>query len=181
MIFAFRLIIYPIVGSLLGFITNFIAIKLLFRPRNKILGIQGLLPKRKHEIAERAGEIINNYLVNSEEIRKKINKEKFQEAIERFIEKNNKFWDIPILKRTVKNILVSILIDKDGYFNKKVIESFIDEGMVSGIVKQKINEFDVTALESLMKRASGPEIKFIIFSGAALGFIIGLAEAFISI
>ena len=82
-----KFIVYPLVGSLLGFITNFIAIKLLFRPKNKTLGIQGLLPKRKSEIAKRAGEIINDYLVNSEEIRKKINKDKLHEAIERFIEK----------------------------------------------------------------------------------------------
>ena len=180
--FSLKFIVYPLVGSLLGFITNFIAIKLLFRPKKKTLGIQGLLPKRKSEIAERAGEIINDYLVNSEEIRKKINKDKLYQAIERFIEKNkNTFWDIPILKKTVINILSSLLIDKDGYFNKRVIESFIDEGMVSGIVKQKINEFDVTALESLMKKASAPEINFIILTGAVLGFIIGLAEAFISL
>ena len=180
--FSLNFIVYPIVGSLLGFITNFIAIKLLFHPKKKTLGIQGLLPKRKSEIAERAGEIINDYLVNSEEIRKKINKDKLHEAIERFIEKNmNSFWDIPILKKTVMSILSSLLIDKDGYFNKRVIESFIDEGMVSGIVKQKINEFDVTALESLMKKASGPELNFIILTGAVLGFIIGLAEAFISL
>lgn len=59
-----RFIVYPIVGSFLGFITNFIAIKLLFRPKKKVFGIQGLLPKRKSEIAERAGRIVNDYLVN---------------------------------------------------------------------------------------------------------------------
>lgn len=177
-----RFLIYPVVGSLLGFITNFIAIKLLFRPKKKLLGIQGLLPKRKSEIAERAGEIVNSYLVNSEEIRKQIDKDKLHEAIEKFIEKNkNKLWELPLLKGVIKNIIVSLLIDKDGYFNKRVIESFIDEGMVSEIVEQKINEFDISALESLIKKASGPELNFIIFSGAALGFIIGLAEAIIDL
>ncbi len=177
-----RFLIYPVVGSLLGFITNFIAIKLLFHPKKKLLGIQGLLPKRKSEIAERAGEIVNSYLVNSEEIRKQIDKDKLHEAIEKFIEKNkNKLWEFPLLKGVIKNIIVSLLIDKDGYFNKRVIESFIDEGMVSEIVEQKINEFDISVLESLIKKASGPELNFIIFSGAALGFIIGLAEAIIGL
>jgi len=177
-----RFLIYPVVGSLLGFITNFIAIKLLFRPKKKLLGIQGLLPKRKSEIAERAGEIVNSYLVNSEEIRKQIDKDKLHEAIEKFIEKNkNKLWEFPLLKGVIKNIIVSLLIDKDGYFNKRVIESFIDEGMVAEIVEQKINEFDISALESLIKKASGPELNFTIFSGAALGFIIGLAETIIGL
>ncbi len=177
-----KFIVYPVVGSMLGFITNFIAIKLLFRPKKKTLGIQGLLPKRKSAIAQRAGEIVNGYLVNSEELRKKIDKTKLNEAVDRFVEKYRyKFWDVPILKSVVKRILISILIDKDGYFSRRVIESIIDEGMVSGIVQQKINEFDVSTLESLMKKASGPEINFIIFTGAVLGFIIGLAEAFLGL
>jgi len=67
-----RYIIYPVIGSALGSLTNYIAIKLLFRPRRKMFGIQGLLQKRKPEIAERAGQIVNSYLVNSEEIRKQI-------------------------------------------------------------------------------------------------------------
>jgi uncharacterized membrane protein YheB (UPF0754 family) len=177
-----KFLVYPVVGSMLGFITNFIAIKLLFRPKKKTLGIQGLLPKRKAAIAQRAGDIVNGYLVNSEELRKKIDKTKLNEAVDRFVEKYGyKFWDVPILKSVVKKILISILIDKDGYFSRRVIESIIDEGMVSGIVQQKINDFDVSALESLMKKASGPEINFIIFTGAVLGFIIGLAEAFLGL
>jgi len=147
-----------------------------------MLGIQGLLPKRKSEIAQRAGAIVNDYLVNSEEIRKRMDREKLEKAVGTYLEKNsNKLWDIPILKGTVKKIIVTLLIDRDGYFNRKVIEAIIDEGMVSGIVEQKINEFDVTMLESLIKKASGPEINFIIFSGAALGFIIGIVEAFIGL
>lgn len=175
-----RFFIYPIVGSLLGFITNFIAIKLLFRPKKKRLGIQGLLPKRQSELAERAGSIVNEYLVNSEEIRRKIDRDKLHQSIDKFLEKNKvKLWDIPILKSTIKTIISSLFLDRDGYFNRNIIEAIIDEGMVSRIVEQKINEFDITALEALIKKASGPEINFIIFSGAALGFIIGLAEAFI--
>jgi uncharacterized membrane protein YheB (UPF0754 family) len=176
-----RFFIYPAVGSLLGFITNFIAIKLLFRPKKKTLGIQGLLPKRKGVIAKRAGDIVNEYLVNSDEIRKKIDRDKLHDAIGRFMEKNKIVpWDIPIVKKAVNRIVVALLIDKDGYFNKKVINAVIDEGMVSGIVEKKINDFDVNEIEDLIKKASGPEINFIIFTGAILGFIIGLAEAFIT-
>ncbi len=177
-----RFIVYPLVGSFLGFITNFIAIKLLFRPRKKVLGVQGLLPKRKPDIAERAGRIINDYLVNSEEIRKQLDEVKLSAAIDTYIEKNgNLILDIPILKGTLKRFALSILIDGDGYFKRKVLESVIDGGMVSNIVQQKINEFDVSVLEKLVKNASGPEINFIMLSGACLGFVIGLTQAFIGL
>ncbi|KPJ86616.1 MAG: hypothetical protein AMS17_11670 [Spirochaetes bacterium DG_61] len=176
-----RYIIYPVIGSALGSLTNYIAIKLLFRPRRKMFGIQGLLQKRKPEIAERAGQIVNSYLVNSEEIRKQIDAAHLQQAVERFLEKNNNvLLDLPIMKKVIKKIFSALLLDSDGYFSKKVIESIIDHDMVSGIVRQKINDFDVASIESLFKKASGPEINFIILSGAILGFIIGLVEAFIS-
>lgn len=182
-----RFIVYPVAGSLLGFITNFIAIKLLFHPRKKIFGVQGLLPKRQSDIAARAGNIVSDHLVNSEAIRTRIDKEKLLAAIDQFLDKNKqKMFGIPLsslsfMRGTVKAIIASLLIDRDGYFNRRIIESFIDEGMVSGIVEQKVNSFDVGVLERLIKKAGGPEINFIIFSGAILGFIIGLAEAFIGL
>ena len=182
-----RFFIFPAAGSLLGFITNFIAIKLLFHPRKKILGIQGLLPKRQPEIATRAGNIVNDHLVNSEEIRTRIDKKKLLSAIDRFLEKNDgKVLGLPVtnlsfMRQTMKQIIVSLLIDKDGYFSRRIIESVIDEGMVSEIVEQKINSFDTDLLERLVKKASGPEINFIILTGAILGFLIGLAEAFLAI
>ena len=45
-------IILPLTGFIIGYFTNWLAIKLLFWPRKKILGIQGIVPKRKEQIAE---------------------------------------------------------------------------------------------------------------------------------
>ena len=148
---------------MLGFITNFIAIKLLFHPRKKILGVQGLLPKRQADIAARAGSIVSDHLVNSEAIRTRIDKDRLLGAIDGFLDKNKqKMFGIPLsslsfMRPTVKAVIASLLIDSDGYFNRKIIESFIDESMVSDIVEQKINSFDIVVLEKLIKKAGGPE------------------------
>jgi len=177
-----RFLVYPAVGSFLGFITNFIAIKLLFRPKKKFIGIQGLLPKRKLEIARRAGDIVNDYLVNSEELRKQIDKNRLEEAVERYIERHGgKILDLPLVGDTLKKLSSTLLIDRDGYFSRKVIEAIIDEDMVSSIVRQKISEFDVGDLEKIVKNASGPEIRFILLTGAVVGILIGLAQAFIGL
>jgi len=175
-----RFVVYPLIGTFLGFITNFIAIKLLFRPRKKIFGIQGLLPKRKMEIAKKAGEIVNEYLVNSNDIRKELDRTTLERAVDNYLNKNKSpLWDIPIMRKIAKTIIVTFLIDNDGYFSRKVIESIIHNEMVSNIVKKKIEDFDISQLESLVKKASGHEINFIIITGAILGFLIGLFEAFI--
>ncbi len=177
-----RFLVYPAVGSFLGFITNFIAIKLLFRPKKKVIGIQGLLPKRKMEIAQRAGDIVNDYLVNSEELRKRVDRKRLEQAVEKYIERHGgKMLDLPLVGETLKKLSTTLLIDRDGYFNRKIIEAIIDEDMVSGIVRQKISEFDVGVLEKLVKKASSPEIRFILLTGAVVGFIIGLAQALIGL
>lgn len=175
-------IIYPVIGAFVGAFTNAVAIKLLFWPRRPFLGIQGLLPKRRSEIAQRAGELVNGYLVNSEAIRRRIDRRRLDESIDRFLSKSgSRLWDVPLMKRGVKKVILSVLLDKDGFFNKNVIESFIDEGMVSGIVEQKIAELDLHELESLTRKASGPELRFIVLSGGILGFLVGVAEVFITL
>ena len=80
-----RFLVYPLLGAFVGYITNYLAIKLLFRPKRRVLGIQGLLPKRKAEIAKRAGEVVNSYLVNREAIRLKIDTRRLDEGIDRFL------------------------------------------------------------------------------------------------
>jgi uncharacterized membrane protein YheB (UPF0754 family) len=53
----YKLILIPLIGFIIGYSTNYIAIKMLFHPRNKILGIQGILPKRRKQLAQRIGDV----------------------------------------------------------------------------------------------------------------------------
>lgn len=52
-----KIIAMPLIGFVIGYFTNYLAIKMLFYPRKKILGIQGILPKRKKEIAKRIADV----------------------------------------------------------------------------------------------------------------------------
>lgn len=52
-----KIILIPVIGALIGLITNWIAVKMLFYPRKKIFGIQGVIPKRKKDIAKRIGDV----------------------------------------------------------------------------------------------------------------------------
>jgi len=59
-----------LLASIVGFYTNFIAIKMLFRPsRPTIFGRQGLIPKKQPELAQRLGEGINEHFFNAREIK----------------------------------------------------------------------------------------------------------------
>ena len=66
----FIILILSLVGGIIGWLTNILAIKLMFRPINPmkipILNIEilGLIPKRKNEIAENIGEVVATELLS---------------------------------------------------------------------------------------------------------------------
>ena len=81
-------------GNLAGVlrrVTNYVAIKMLFRPYKEInLGlfkIQGLLPKRKHEIGESIAEVIQTELVSLQEILKSLDGEKIEKEMSAVIDR----------------------------------------------------------------------------------------------
>ena len=70
-------IIAPLLGGVIGYITNDIAIRMLFRPHTAkyILGIHipftpGIIPKEKGRIAEAIGGVISENLMNKEVLEK---------------------------------------------------------------------------------------------------------------
>ncbi len=53
----YKILLLPILGFIIGYFTNYLAVKMLFHPKNKIFGIQGVLPKRKEILAKKIGDI----------------------------------------------------------------------------------------------------------------------------
>ena len=63
----------PLIGALIGYCTNYIAVKMLFRPRHekyffghKVPLTPGAIPKGKTRLAKSVGDVISNHLVTSE-------------------------------------------------------------------------------------------------------------------
>ena len=89
-------IIAPLLGGVIGYITNDIAIRMLFRPHTAkyIFGIHipftpGIIPKEKGRIAEAVGGVISENLMNKEVLEKYLLSEdmvgKVRSAVEEFI------------------------------------------------------------------------------------------------
>src|SRR5262245_918503 len=64
--------ITPFVSALIGWLTNFIAIKMLFRPRHPrfVFGLllQGVIPRRQRDLALKIGEVVEEELLKSEDL-----------------------------------------------------------------------------------------------------------------
>lgn len=89
-------IIAPLLGGVIGYITNDIAIRMLFRPHTAkyIFGIHipftpGIIPKEKGRIAEAVGGVISENLMNKEVLEKYLLSEdmigKVRSSVEEFI------------------------------------------------------------------------------------------------
>ncbi len=75
----------PMVGAFIGYLTNRVAIRMLFRPLKawRIFGFRvpmtpGVIPSKRHELAVNMGEVVGDHLLTSKEIGKGLQQEVFQ-------------------------------------------------------------------------------------------------------
>lgn len=78
----------PVVGTIIGYGTNYVAVKMLFRPKKeiKIWGhtlpfTPGAIPKGRDRLARSIGEIVGKNLVTEEDIKSKLLSETAQNAV----------------------------------------------------------------------------------------------------
>lgn len=92
---AFLIIIFMmIIGALIGGVTNVIAVKMLFHPfktyyifNKRVPFTPGLIPKRRAEIADKIGQVIEEHLLTESMIQSKLNATATRTAIEEVVQK----------------------------------------------------------------------------------------------
>lgn len=77
----------PIIGAIIGYCTNYIAVKMLFYPRKEIRVFghvlpftPGAIPKGKPRLAKAVGNVVANTLLTEEDIKEKVFSTELQEA-----------------------------------------------------------------------------------------------------
>ncbi len=185
----------PFIAALIGWFTNYIAIKMLFHPRKEkkflFLKFQGIFPKRQKELAKKLGEIVSTELFSAKDVQETLKDITASPTIKEVIEKNLEsaiyqklpeaipmiaMFLSPQLVEKVKGALVSnidqMLKDLVGEIGDK-LENVLD---VNGIVEKKVNDFSSDKLEEILFQIMKKEFKFVEIIGAILGFIIGLIQ-----
>ncbi|MCA1928052.1 MAG: DUF445 family protein, partial [Calditerrivibrio sp.] len=74
----------------MGYFTNYLAIKMLFRPHKRrwySLGWQGVIPRNRGKLAKEIGKLVGNELLQEKDILKSIKNEQFQSILSDFIRK----------------------------------------------------------------------------------------------
>ena len=146
----------PIAGAVIAYVTNVIAIKMLFRPLNeiRIFGIRvpftpGVLPKQRKKLAQSIGAMVERELITAEVIRGRLEHLDVQGvscAVSQFLRRD----DIHRELESKGRILLRNIFLKLNTFQR----FFISAGQYDMSLEQKMPEIIdelITALESLLK------------------------------
>lgn len=189
-----RLIILALIGALIGWMTNVIAIKLMFRPIEPVrilwtpIKIQGLIPKRKAEIAKSIGDIINDELISIEDIATKLIQDMDKKEVVALIKDkilavaNEKMPSmIPsmfkgMILQTVENMILENGEEMVQELGEQLSHKAIAAINISEMVELRINTYNFVKIEEMVLKIAKKELKHIEILGGVIGFAIGLLQ-----
>ncbi len=185
------------VGAIIGWITNILAIKMLFRPLKPIkipfinMELQGLIPKRRLEIAKNISQTIENELISTTEI------------LHEFLTEDRKKELLALIKLRLVSVIsiklpllipsaikgkiidyINDQIEQEGLplldsIIEEIVKKVNDEIKIGDMVEKKLNDFDLLKIEEIILGISSNELKHIEVLGGVLGFFIGLIQGLI--
>jgi len=189
-------VLLALVGGVIGWVTNILAIKLMFRPINPIkipiinFEIVGLIPKRKNEIAKNIGEVVAKELLSIDDIINSAitedDKIMFSQLVKNKIRKlvAEKMDFIPAPFRMMVQAPVDNIIEEevDGALKEiegEVIDHIKNRVDIEKLVAEKINELDLQEFERIIISVAKKELKHIEVLGFILGAAIGIVQGLV--
>jgi len=185
------------IGAGIGWFTNRIAIRMLFRPQDPLripvlgISIQGLIPRRRQEIAGSIGQVVDRELVSIEEIvlglAAEKNRDEIIDTIKRKVEVITKSRLPVLLPEYIKDLIADYIKDIVDQQANLVINELVEniihkaarEMNLRQMIEDKINQFDLGKLEKIILSVADRELKHIEYLGAFIGFLVGIAQAFL--
>ena len=183
----------PAISGIIGWSTNWIAVKMIFRPirERRILGIrvQGLIGKRQQELASAIGRVVGEHLVEHKDIVRALNKLDFGAVFSGVLDRGlapkvKELRGLPLIGGfltesrvdDIKNSIVQgILAHKEAVLDE--VERGLEKGLdVPRLVQQKVATFAIEKLERMILDVASRELRAIEVLGGVLGVLIGLVQ-----
>jgi uncharacterized membrane protein YheB (UPF0754 family) len=197
---SYGLLLIPFIAAFIGWFTNWIAIKMLFHPRQpkKILWftIQGIFPKRQQQFAEKLGKLVSEELLSFADIEQKItnpeNLKKIMPHIEGHIDgflRVKLAQQMPVISMFIgdktinelKSVFTAELETLFPVIMKNYMGQLQQDLDLEQIVIEKVAGFSSDKLEMVLKAIMAKEFRFVEILGGVLGFIIGVLQVLLSL
>lgn len=189
-----KLFLIPLLSAFIGWITNVIAIRLLFYPRQPwrlpLIGweLQGLLPRRQADLARDIGVIIEQELLSLENLLEKVRNPEVQghviEAISNAVIgrfRNSVPAFVPaFLVRLAEDNIYSFLQREAPVVLEQVMSevstALKNDVSIGAMIEERLREYEIGDLERLVIQVAARELRWIEWLGGVLGFFIGLVQ-----
>jgi len=143
----------PVIGAGIGYITNWVAVKMLFKPikeykigRFRIPFTPGIIPKNKERISLAIAQVISENLLNEETLKKQLLSDDVKQRVRNHV--------VDVLNGLTENDkivedAICLYVEKDRFdtdlnrFNDNVSESIfntVKEANLGELIQEKINE-----------------------------------------
>ncbi|MCA8949871.1 MAG: DUF445 family protein [Planctomycetes bacterium] len=183
----------PAIGALIGLSTNWLAVKMIFRPvkpvRLVFFRLQGLVPRRQRDLAKAIGRVVGNHLVEHKDIVRGLNKLDFEGILGVVLDKGlapkvQELRNLPLIggfltEQRVGDIRNAIVAGVMAH--REEVLDHVEKGLAAGlnvpeVVEEKVAAFAVDKLERLILEVANRELRAIVWLGGVLGALIGLAQ-----
>ena len=193
-------IITLLLSTFTGWVTTWIAVKMLFHPRRPIklpgYTLQGIFPKNQRLIAEKLGQVVGKELLSFDEIEQKVtnpeNLQKLKPEIEAHIDGflNNRLKEVfPMLsmfigEKTISQLKEAFLLELENLFPilmKTYMNKLQQDLDLEKIVTEKVAAFSSEKLENILLQITKREFKFLEFIGGFFGLLIGIVQVILAV
>lgn len=113
-----KYLIAAIIGAVIGYLTNYIAIKMIFRPYNekRIFGVRipftpGLIPKERFRIAKSVGKTVGEHLITEDDIVDSLCNKEIEESLEKWV--NDELEIVIKERKTINDYVDKLNLDLD--------------------------------------------------------------------
>lgn len=182
-------------GGFHGWLTNWLAVRLLFRPRARWrvlgIGIQGVLPRRREALIRSIAAAVEREFLSGPKLLDLMNTPAIVERLEaatlgqarlRVGDLLPGFIPTALRERVMSAVSEAIareVVPWAERFLREAQSSAIPEGAIAALVVERLSAYDEAELEAMIIRLAGRELRFIEFFGLAMGLVIGLIQGLI--
>lgn len=157
-----KIIIPILVGAAIGYTTNWIAIKMLFKPyyKKQFAGIHvpftpGLIPKERGRIAKNIGDSVGSYLLTPEVVMKSLSEGRLDEYIINWVESNME--RLKKEDRSIKSFMIKFEKENSEKIIK-IVKKRVGEIILDQLRKEESKQSIIAVVESHILYSSSEKI-----------------------
>ncbi|MBT3287890.1 MAG: DUF445 family protein [Victivallales bacterium] len=177
-------LLFPLVGAIIGALTNHLAIRMLFRPFVpwSVLGMRvpftpGVIPRQREKLATKIAQTFEKHLISGKHLHELITGPRMAQLLN---EKVDGFiGSLGVLGGMVKGLKPTI-VQHLGKALEEVASRALESGGpldVGKLIEDRVNEMDLRELERMILQVTKTQLQHITVFGGILGALIGVVQA----